>query len=214
MDIMKSRKTVLVVDDEEDLTWSISRSLKRENKSVEVICLNSGSDALALLRRGGVDLLVTDLRMPDVGGFDLIRFVHDQRLKTRIIVMTAYGSSDLQHQILVTDGCQYIEKPFEIAWLKEKIYSLLEEDISDKAEVDVNRQIERLLSMTKPIENLRISVFHGDRTGRLFLSNGEIYRAELDKKRGKDALQEILAWKNCLLKAETLLTSPHYSLLS
>ncbi len=208
---METKKTVLIVDDEEDLTWSISRSLKRGNKSLDVICVNSGSEGLQVLRSRKVNVLVTDLRMPGVDGFDLVKFVYDMKLTTKIIVITAYGSSELQHQILITNGCQYIEKPFEMPDLKQKIYTILNRDSFDAMDEDVRSQVKRLLAMTKSVNNLRVSVFHENKTGRLFFSNGEIYRAELDKMKGAEAVREILSWKSCLLKAETLLASSDYS---
>jgi len=205
----KSKKTVLIVDDEEDLTWSISRSLKRDRRALAVLCANSGDDALRLMEKKAVDVLVTDLRMPGKDGFDLIRFVRDRDLDTRIIVMTAYGSEDVEKKVLAANCCYYVEKPFEIATLKEKIYAALQEGdgCSSGPGGGMNFQIRSLLTLTRDVPDLMVSVYRGKRVGRLYLSRGRIYHAEVGEKQGQEALQEILAWPQGVIKASTGVSS-------
>jgi DNA-binding NtrC family response regulator len=117
---------VLLVDDEEDLTWSISKSLKRDKRPLKILCTNSGDECLKLLKKYSIHLLVTDLRMPGIDGYAIIKYVEENRLPTKIIVMTAYGSSEIKESFQRRESCFYIEKPFEISTLKQKIYSILE----------------------------------------------------------------------------------------
>ena len=72
---------VLIVDDEEDLTWSITKSLKRENRALDIISVNSGHEALEILQNEKVDLLVTDLRMPGINGHDLIKYIQEKKIR-------------------------------------------------------------------------------------------------------------------------------------
>ncbi|MCD6166843.1 hypothetical protein DRQ15_02005 [candidate division KSB1 bacterium] len=122
-------KHILIVDDEEDLTWGISRSLIRDNCLLEVTCVNSGSEALEIIHSRPVDLLVTDIRMPGLTGLELLEEVHRNHLNIKIIVMTAYGSPEVEAKV-VKQGGNYIEKPFEISRLKKMIYCALEEGFS------------------------------------------------------------------------------------
>jgi len=121
-----NKKIVLLVDDEEDLTWSISKSLKRDKRSLKILCTNSGEECLKLLKKYSIHLLVTDLRMPGTDGYAIIKFIEENKFPTKIIVMTAYGSSEIKESFQKRDYCFYIEKPFEISTLKQKIYSILE----------------------------------------------------------------------------------------
>ena len=118
-------KYILIADDEEDLTWSISKNLARDNQPVEVICVNSGDEALEIIHSRQIDLLVTDIRMPGLSGLELLKKIYQKRLNTKIIVMTAYGSPEVETQVLKQGGV-YIEKPFEISRLKKMIYSALD----------------------------------------------------------------------------------------
>jgi|Deesub1362B_J571_1020462.scaffolds.fasta_scaffold05258_1 CheY-like chemotaxis protein len=207
----KKRKTVLIVDDEEDLTWSISRSLERDGKPIRVLCANSGNEALRILQREPITVLVTDLRMPGVDGFELIRHVREHHLPTQIIVMTAYGTEDIEKQVLAANCCYYIEKPFEIASLKTKIYSVLgeQDDLDPSLGGGVDGQIRKLLMLSRHVPHLMVTVYQGKREGRLYCANGRIYHAELGQKRGMDALREILRWPKSMLKAQTGISTPY-----
>ncbi|MFC1568654.1 response regulator [bacterium] len=114
------KKKILIVDDEEDLTWSISKGLTRESQAFEVICANSGSMALDILSQKVVDLLVTDLRMPGMSGSELIQKVKQNYPKIKVIIMTAYSQLEGMER---GNGksLPMIEKPFEIHELRNLI---------------------------------------------------------------------------------------------
>ncbi len=193
---------VLIVDDEEDLTWSITKSLKRENRISEVNSFNSGSEALEILQNERVDLLVTDLRMPGINGFALIKYIQEKKLNTKIIIMTAYRSEEILNKVLMDDKCSFIEKPFEMSSLKQKIYKILE-PVPLKVKNDASRKILHLLDTTTTIDDLRVTLVSGSKKGRLYISKGQIYQAELGYMNGKNALDEMLNWDHCRLEVES-----------
>lgn len=198
------KKTVLITDDEEDLTWSISRSLKRDNSRLSILSTNSGEEALRLLKKRSINLLVTDLRMPGTDGYSLIKYIMENGLQTKIIVMTAYGSKEIKDEISKI-GCDfYIEKPFEISTLKHKIYAILREDMDSRPPGGgMNHQIRKMLLSTQKTPNLLLTIFRNGFEGKLYSSYGRIYHAVLGKKRGEEALNEIMSWENGLIKAQT-----------
>ena len=120
------KKRILIVDDEEDLTWSISKRLVKDGDSLEVTCANSGNSALEMLSKSRYDIMVTDLRMPGVSGLQLVNMVKIRYPKIRIIVMTAYGSIEVKEVLETLGTIGYIEKPFEINDLRRLIYASLE----------------------------------------------------------------------------------------
>jgi len=121
----ETKKKILIVDDEDDLTWSISKRLSKDNNGLVVRCASSGSVALKMLNKEHFDLLVTDIRMPGVDGLHLVKEVKNSHPGTPVIVMTAHGSSDIRQSIKSWSHTGYIEKPFEINELRKLIYASL-----------------------------------------------------------------------------------------
>jgi two-component system response regulator (stage 0 sporulation protein F) len=115
------KKRILIVDDEEDLTWSISRKLEKDRDNLEVYCANSGNRALEMLSQLSIDLIVTDLRMPGISGWELLNQVKKQYPNIHVIIMTAYGSLEVKEALSQIGETGYIEKPFEINDLRKLI---------------------------------------------------------------------------------------------
>jgi len=86
-------RRVLVVDDEENLRLVVRTFLKREGYEVEVA--ESGVEALALVETFGPDVILTDVRMPKMGGLDLLATLKAKGNEATVIVMSAYGNLDL-----------------------------------------------------------------------------------------------------------------------
>ncbi len=126
---------ILVADDEEDLRWSLSKSLQRKGSPYHVTCVGDGDSALAELQERNYDLVVSDLRMPGVSGVELIREIRSRKPQVPIIVMTAYGSEEVQREAQ-RHNALYIEKPFDIARLRELIRLTLQAP----AQVSTTRQ--------------------------------------------------------------------------
>ena len=120
------KKTILIVDDEEDLTWSISKGIVKDRNVLEVICANSGNRALKILSEFKVDLIITDLRMPGINGLQFLNEVKVRYPHIQIIVMTAYGSIEVKEALERWGQTGYIEKPFEINDLRKLIFFYLE----------------------------------------------------------------------------------------
>lgn len=134
MNMENAKKKILIVDDEEDLTWSIVRDLSKDKHRLEVFYANSGSHALSLLNMHPIDLLITDLRMPGINGKELIQHVRSAHPNVKIILMTAFSSPEIKEFIRHFDVNGYMEKPFEIRNLRQLIYTNLDRNIASENE--------------------------------------------------------------------------------
>ncbi len=99
---------VLVVDDEPSMRQMLSFALRREG--YDVATADDGRSALEALRDGRFDLVVTDVRMPDVSGVDLLREAKRLDPSLSIIMMTAYGSKETVLEALRLGATDYVEK--------------------------------------------------------------------------------------------------------
>ncbi|MDQ3421703.1 MAG: response regulator, partial [Acidobacteriota bacterium] len=99
---------VLVVDDEPSMRQMLSFALRREG--YDVTTADDGRTALEALRDGRFDLVVTDVRMPEVSGVDLLREAKRLDPALSIIMMTAYGSKETVLEALRLGATDYVEK--------------------------------------------------------------------------------------------------------
>jgi two-component system response regulator AtoC len=104
-------RRVLVVDDEENLRLVVRSFLKRDGYEVEVAA--SGEEALVLVESFGPDVILTDVRMPKMGGLDLLATLKAKGNEATVIVMSAYGNIDLALEAMKAGAYDYIHKPFK-----------------------------------------------------------------------------------------------------
>jgi len=104
-------RRVLVVDDEENLRLVLRTLLRRNGYEVETA--GSGEDALGLVDSFGPDFVITDVRMPKMGGLDLLATLKAKGSDATVIVMSAYGNTDLALEAMKGGAYDYIQKPFK-----------------------------------------------------------------------------------------------------
>jgi DNA-binding NtrC family response regulator len=126
---------ILVVDDEAGLRDSLRRALTRQGHSVEEA---SGVDeAIRKLEASAFDLLLTDIRLKDKSGLEIVSFARRNRPDTRIVVMTAFGSVNLAVDAMRVGADDFLEKPFRMDAVINRLDRALES-------VRLARQVERL----------------------------------------------------------------------
>ncbi len=126
---------ILVVDDEASLRDSLTRALEREGHRVEA-CATLAA-ARARLATGLPDALVTDIRLPDGSGVELVAEARATSSALRILAITAYGSVDVAVEVMRRGADDFLEKPFRAEALRTRLERLLEP-------VRLRGQVERL----------------------------------------------------------------------
>ncbi len=104
-------RRVLVVDDEENITLVLRTYLKKHGYDVEVA--GDGEVALRMIDSFGPDVILTDVRMPQMGGLDLLATLRAKQNTATVIVMSAYGNIDLALEAIKSGAYDYISKPFK-----------------------------------------------------------------------------------------------------
>jgi CheY-like chemotaxis protein len=119
---MKDGQTrLLIAEDEDTLSYFLRQSLEDAKPPFEVETVGAGSEALKRVVAEQFDLMLVDLRLPDMDGVSLIRAVRQFDPFMKVIVMTAYGSPEAERQVkeLGVDG--YVIKPFVVEDVKKMI---------------------------------------------------------------------------------------------
>ena len=194
-DMLKNLKKVLIVDDEETLTWSMAKSLAKDRDKYEVIIANNGTEALNLLNRNKIDLVISDIRMPDINGLDLLVRIKKEHPRTKVIIMTAYGSSDVQREANRRGSIFYVEKPFEISEIRKIIIDLISRRKGFQGKV-FGLQLTDVIQMNclGGLTTALVITRDGEK-GVIYLNEGEIVHAECGEQRGTEAFYRILSWQ-------------------
>jgi len=191
----KGLKNVLIVDDEETLTWSMAKSLSKDKDKYEVLIANNGQEAINLLNKYNIDIVISDIRMPDINGLDLLIKIRKEFPQTKVIIMTAYGSSEIQREANRRGSLFYIEKPFEISDIRRIIIDLIGKKKGFQGKV-IGLQLTDIIQMNclSRLTTALVITRDGEK-GVIYLNEGEIVHAECGEKKGTEAFYKILSWQ-------------------
>ncbi len=135
--------SVLIVDDEENLRHTLAFILKRAGYFITTA--KSAEEALSCISSGSYDIMILDLRMPEMDGLSLMHLIHDQYARVPIFTLTAYGSLDSAVEALRLGARDYFLKPVDPAHLIQRIEEVLEEERSAKRKDLILNQMQNLL---------------------------------------------------------------------
>jgi len=123
---------VLVIDDDQVLCEMVKRSLQRKNYDVYLAC--NGKDGLEKIKQHDIQIVFSDIVMPEMDGIGFLKQVHNYNLSTQVIMMT--GKSDLENCVEAVEygACSYLIKPVQIDDLVESINIALR-NIAEKKEI-------------------------------------------------------------------------------
>ena len=150
---MKNR--ILVVDDEPSMREMLAIMLFKEG--YEVLVAESRAAAARVFAQGTVDMVITDVKLPDGDGIEILRHVKSAAPQTVVIVMTAFGSTETAVAALKLGAHDYLVKPFDVEELKIVVRGALEsqelkeENLRLRAELEARHGVERIVATSPPM---------------------------------------------------------------
>jgi DNA-binding NtrC family response regulator len=145
---MKPQVEILVVDDEVNIRSALVTILEKRGHRVSAV--GSGEEAWAILRDTSVDLILTDLKMPGMGGIELLRKVKDDYPDTEVVVMTAYGSVETAVEAMRLGAYDYVTKPIE----KDRFPVVVEKALERRRLATENRRLREDLQTRKHYDRM------------------------------------------------------------
>jgi two-component system response regulator AtoC len=124
---------ILLIDDDESLNHFLSRFFKRKGYDVTT-CFN-GETAIEKITNERFDLILLDYKMPDLNGLEALKTIKAAQIKTPVIIMTAYGSTDTAIEAMKRGAYDYLNKPFE----RKELSRIVSEAL------DLNRQMKEIV---------------------------------------------------------------------
>jgi two-component system response regulator PilR (NtrC family) len=147
-----SKKKILVVDDEESIRDVLGIMLRKEG--YDLFMAGSRAAAAKVLARDAVDMVITDVKLPDGDGIEILRHVKAASPEMAVVVMTAYGSTETAVTALKLGAHDYLVKPVDVEELKIVIRNALatqqlaEENLLLKAEFRAQHGLERIIGVS------------------------------------------------------------------
>ena len=145
-------ETILVVDDEQSLREICQDTL--EDAGYTVLHAKQGLEAMQVLHddTAGVDLVVSDLRMPELNGMELLQRIRQEQIDVDFLIMTGYGTIETAVESMKLGAADYLPKPFNISHLLLKVEKVLQERRDRKERHNLSNLV-RLLKLSRDINS-------------------------------------------------------------
>lgn len=188
-------KNILIVDDDREMLLALREGLGRYQDTFTVKMASDGREAVQVLETAAVSLVVTDLKMPHMDGFELLAHVMQHYPEIPVIIITGYSTSELERLALEGGAVGYIAKPFLIENLAHQILTTLRKESEGGTLHSVSSGIFlQLMEMEQKTCTIRLENKQNGRKGVLFFSKGELFDARVKDIHGKAAAYDIFAW--------------------
>jgi DNA-binding NtrC family response regulator len=173
------RQRLLIVDDEVDMLKGLKRSLAFDFQEVEILTAAKVPEALDIARKEPVDVVLTDIRMPDMDGLDLLKHLLKIDPRLTVIMMTAYGSIEQAVEAMKRGAYDFVTKPFDkevlIRTLRKALErnSLIRENLTLQQRVGERAALKNLVGQSPPMRRLLETIHAIARTDYTVLIRGE-----------------------------------------
>lgn len=170
---MNKALSILVVDDSRDMLELVRRQL--QELGLNPFISDTVMDGIEILESAEIDLLITDLNMPEVGGEQLIRYASEHFPKLPILVITGYPSIDSAVNVMKMGALEYLIKPFTFDELEFALNSILSDVIQPTAEEDEENvdNFQGIIGASPKMQNLFRSIKRTRSNTATILISGE-----------------------------------------
>ncbi len=211
-----SKATILVVDDEKLICWSLKENLQKEN--YEVLTANSGEEAMEIIEQERPDLILQDIKLPGVDGIEVLEKVKKLREDSLVIMMSAYGDVNTSVKAMKLGAYDFIEKPFNFEKLKITVSKALE-TVNLKKEVHVFKDRQKALyGMANIVGRTAIMANVFEMVEKIARSDATTVLLQGESGTGKDVIAKAIHYQsrragnpyleiNCTSLPETLIES-------
>jgi PAS domain S-box-containing protein len=197
-----SRYTLLLVDDDPKLRLMLRMHLERAG--FKILDAPDGASALEILKAHRISLVLTDVRMPGLDGFELMAHLGTDYPSVPVIVMSAYGTPETRRRFEEMGSLQVLDKPIDLQELKRRITESLQRASHGGTLSGISvANFLQLIAMEEKSCMLEIYGRHRNK-GALYFKNGKLVDARCNSLQGEAAALESIAWDNVLLNLKPL----------
>jgi DNA-binding response OmpR family regulator len=153
-------KRILVVDDEKGICENVKKILAKKN--YEVTQVLSAREALEKMAEDSYSLLISDIVMPERNGLELLKLVKEQWPLTKVIIMTAYASTDTAMKAIRLGALDYIPKPFTPKEIRETVEKAFSGELQETPVSDKERKAINVIDLDIPFDRQEVAKLAGE----------------------------------------------------
>jgi len=188
-------KNVLLVDDDTEMLYALKEGFKKYQESFAILLAEDGLQALKRLKQNIISLVVTDLKMPNMDGFELLAHIMEHYPDIPVIIITGYSTPEMEQLAHKGGAVGYIAKPFLIENLARQILTTLRKESEGGTLHNVSSgMFLQLIEMEQKTCTIRLEEKQGGKKGILFFRDGELLDARVNNVQGEAAAHEIFSW--------------------
>ncbi len=188
-------KNVLLVDDDTEMIHALKEGFKRYQESFEILLAEDGLKAVESLKKNIISLVVTDLKMPNMDGFELLAHIMEHYPDIPVIIITGYSTPEMENLARKGGAVGYIAKPFLIENLARQILTTLRKESEGGALHNVSSgMFLQLIEMEQKTCTIRLEEKTSGKKGILFFNEGQLLDARVNNLQGEAAAHEIFSW--------------------
>jgi CheY-like chemotaxis protein len=196
-------REVLIVDDDQEMLYSLKEGLEKYDETFTILMAGDGLAAIDKLKQNQVSLVVTDLKMPRMDGFSLLAHIMEHFPDIPVIVITAYGTPEMEKLAHSEGAVGYIEKPFLVEDLAKKIMLTMRKEADGGTLHGVSSgMFLQLIEMEQKTCTIRLADRASGKKGVLFFKEGELMDARVNELQGVQAAYEIFSWDEVSLSIQ------------
>lgn len=196
-------KQVLIVDDNQELLLALKDGIERYDDTLSVLMAGNGQIAVEKLKANPISIVVTDLKMPRMDGLSLLGYIMENYPDIPVIIMTAYGTPELEKLAHEGGAIDYIAKPFNIQDLARKIINILRKESEGGVLKNIDSEVFlQLVWMGQKTCTIRVVEKPSGKLGVLFFKGGELLDARAGSLQGEGAAYEIFSWEDVTISIQ------------
>jgi len=195
---------VLIVEDDTKLRNFFRMYFERHKDTFEVLYASDGEEAIEVLKQKYISLVVTDILMPKLDGFELLAYINNKFPHIPCIVVTSYPTDGLEQRLSNDNLIRVFQKPFLLADLTETILQALEPEIPGGVLKGIS--VASFLQMIKLEEKTCLFEVHSPGKGRgfFYFYKGDLYDAVYGELRGEEAAYVLIVMQKAEIRFKTL----------